>query len=306
MKIKIRCCITILFLLCFGTEVSAVKIEKRLLYDKHTLADTYKYGKQERRFQWTKISAFLDSLEAFQKRNDGYGVLRNYKNENGIPPLSRKYVTNKYKQIQDTFGVNRHQGIPLYRLDDLSVPERYGRDGAYVSVICDSAGYYQIVPATFGGSWYVPRKYLKLIGPLSIKKVIFVDRTNQNIATLEQEGAVWLVRSMNPITTGANRPPFQQPTPPGIYFIQRKLSEMLFLKDGTDEEGGFAPYASRFTGGAYLHGVPVNYPEHELIEYSWSLGTTPRSHMCVRNATSHAKFMYDWAEVEKTLVIVFD
>jgi hypothetical protein len=26
----------------------------------------------------------------------------------------------------------------------------------------------------------------------------------------------------------------------------------------------------------------------------------------VRNATSHAKFMYDWAEVEKTLVIVFD
>lgn len=59
-------------------------------------------------------------------------------------------------------------------------------------------------------------------------------------------------------------------------------------------------------GGAYLHGVPVNYPDNKLIEYSWTLGTTPRSHMCVRNATSHAKFMYDWAEVEKTLVIVFD
>lgn len=93
----------------------------------------------------------------------------------------------------------------------------------------------------------MPRKYLKLIGPLSIKKVIFVDRTNQNIATLEQEGAVWLVRSMNPITTGANRPPFQQPTPPGIYFIQRKLSEMLFLKDGRMKREVLAPYASRFT-----------------------------------------------------------
>ncbi len=81
---------------------------------------------------------------------------------------------------------------------------------------------------------------------------------------------------------------------------------MLYLKDGTDEKGGFAPYACRFTGGAYLHGVPVNYPDNKLIEYSWTLGTTPRSHMCVRNATSHAKFMYDWAEVEKTLVIVFD
>lgn len=298
--------ITILFLMGWGWNSFAVKIEKKLLYDKHTLQDTYKYGKQERRFQWDKISMFLDSLEAFQERNDGYGMLRNYKNVNGEPPLTRKYVTNRYKQIQDSFGVNRYQGIPLYRLDDVRVPERYGRDGAYVSVISDSADYFQVIPVTFGGIWHVPKKYMKLIGPLSIKKVIFVDRTNQNIATLEQDGTTWLVRSMNPITTGANRPPYQQPTPPGIYFIQKKLSEMLFLKDGSAEEGGFAPYAIRFTGGAYLHGVPVNYPHNELIEFSWSLGTTPRSHMCVRNATSHAKFMYDWAEVEKTLVIVFD
>lgn len=283
-------CYGLLFLfVCLGIEGAAVKIEKRLLYDKHTLQDTYKYGKQERQFQWDKISAFLDSLVVFQERNDGYGMLRNYKNVNGIPPLTRKYVTNKYKQIQDTFGVNRYQGIPLYRLDDVHVPERYGRDGAYVSVISDSAGYFQIIPSTCGGVWHVPKKYMKLIGPLSIKKVIFVDRTNQNIATLEQEGKVWLVRSMNPVTTGANRPPYQQPTPQGIYLVQRKLSEMLYLKDGTDEEGGFAPYACRFTGGAYLHGVPVNYPGHKLVEYSWTLGTIPRSHMCVRNATSHAK-----------------
>lgn len=237
--IILRHYITILFLMGWGWNSFAVKIEKKLLYDKHTLQDTYKYGKLERRFQWDKISVFLDSLEAFQERNDGYGMLRNYKNANGVPPLTRKYVTNKYKQIQDTFGVNRYQGIPLYRLDDVRVPERYGRDGAYVSVISDSADYFQVIPATFGGIWHVPKKYMKLIGPLSIKKVIFVDRTNQNIATLEQEGATWLVRSMNPITTGANRPPYQQPTPPGIYFIQRKLSEMLFLKDGSDEEGGF-------------------------------------------------------------------
>lgn len=296
----------ILLFMWLGVETHAVEIKKKLLYDRHTLSDTYKYGKQERRFQWDKISAFLDSLVTFQERNDGYGVLRNYKNQNGEAPLTEKYITNKYKQIRDTFGVNRYQGIPLYSLGNVKVPFRYGRDGAYVSVISDSADYFQIIPATFGGVWHVPKKYMKLIGLLSIKKVIFVDRTNQNIATLEQDGDTWLVRSMNPITTGANRPPYQQPTPPGIYFIQRKLTEMLFLKDGSDEKGGFAPYAIRFTGGAYLHGVPVNYPHHELVEFSWTLGTTPRSHMCVRNATSHAKFMYDWAEVENTLVIVFD
>lgn len=296
----------IVLFIWLGLKTSAVEIKKKLLYDRHTLADTYKYGQQERCFQWNKIAAFLDSLAAFQERNDGYGVLMNYKNQNGEAALTGKYVTNKYKQIQDTFGVNRYQGIPLYCLDDVKTPFRYGRDGAYVSVISDSAGYYQVIPATFGGVWHVPKKYVKLIGPLSIKKVIFVDRTNQNIATLEKDENTWLVRSMNPITTGANRPPYQQPTPPGIYFIQRKLTEMLFLKDGSAEEGGFAPYAIRFTGGAYLHGVPVNYPNRESVEFSWTLGTTPKSHMCVRNATSHAKFMYDWAEVNDTLVIVFD
>ncbi|MFQ6929102.1 MAG: L,D-transpeptidase [Parabacteroides merdae] len=55
-----------------------------------------------------------------------------------------------------------------------------------------------------------------------------------------------------------------------------------------------------------IHGVPVNAPRKSLIEYSPTLGTTPRSHMCVRNATSHAKFVYDWAPVNETIVFVFD
>jgi len=64
---------------------------------------------------------------------------------------------------------------------------------------------------------------------------------------------------------------------------------MYYVKDGTSEIAGYAPYASRFTNGAYIHGVPVQYPHKNIIEYSPSLGTTPRSHMCVRNASSHAK-----------------
>ena len=89
MMIWIKCYTLLFFLICLNSVGYTVKIEKRLLYDRHTLHDTYKYGKQERRFQWDKISAFLDSLMVFQAKNDGYGVLRNYKNVNGIPPLSR-------------------------------------------------------------------------------------------------------------------------------------------------------------------------------------------------------------------------
>ena len=89
----------ILLFMWLGVETHAVEIKKKLLYDRHTLSDTYKYGKQERRFQWDKISAFLDSLVTFQERNDGYGVLRNYKNQNGEAPLTEKYITNKQTDI---------------------------------------------------------------------------------------------------------------------------------------------------------------------------------------------------------------
>ena len=81
---------------------------------------------------------------------------------------------------------------------------------------------------------------------------------------------------------------------------------MIFLKDGSAATGGFAPYASRFHNGGYIHGVPTNAPASHLLEYSPTLGTIPRSHMCVRNATSHAKFIFDWAPVNETIIFVLE
>lgn len=123
-------------------------------------------------------------------------------------------------------------------------------------------------------------------------KAIFIDRHNQNITTLERkEKGCWLIRSMNPATTGQHRPPYAQETPLGMFVLQEKKTKMIFLKDGSAATGGFAPYASRFNNGGYIHGVPTNAPATGIIEYSYTLGTIPRSHMCVRNATSHAKFI---------------
>lgn len=65
--------ITILFLMGWGWNSFAVKIEKKLLYDKHTLQDTYKYGKQERCFQWDKISMFWIRWRLFRKGMMGTG-----------------------------------------------------------------------------------------------------------------------------------------------------------------------------------------------------------------------------------------
>lgn len=286
-----------------------IDIEKDLLYDKHTLADDYPYKNTIRQFQWEKIRERLRLLEAIQKESTQWAILQNYKNMNGEAPLVRNYCRDSYKRIADTLGIERYQGIPLYLPQDTLTPERYGQDGTLVRLMGsgERTTFANIETIDSTSSWMVPLKYLKLLpDTVGFQKALFIDRKNQNITTLEQDSGKWLVRSMNPATTGQHKPPYAQETPLGIFMIQEKKSKMVYLADGSKETGGFAPYASRFTNGGYIHGVPVNAPRTALIEYSPSLGTTPRSHMCVRNATSHAKFVYDWAPANEAVVFVFD
>lgn len=287
-----------------------IQIEKELLYDEHTLEDHYKYGKTPREFQWEKIRKRLKLLESFQDKRYLWGILRNYKNLNGEAPAVKSIHRNEYGRISDSLGVERYQGIPLYEVSDTLKPVLYGRDGNLVRVLGNKEGSkFMHVETVYPEmkKWLVPRRYIKTIGDtVRFEKAIFVDRHNQNIATLEKSGDKWLVRSMNPATTGRFRPPYAQPTPLGLFALQEKKSKMVYLKDGSSEKGGFAPYANRFTSGAYIHGVPVPAPGTKIIEYSYSLGTTPRSHMCVRNATSHSKFIYNWGSINKTVVFVLE
>ncbi len=237
-----------------------------------------------------------------------WGVFQNYKNKNREAPLIRHFKRNVYRRVSDAFGVERYQSVPLYTLTDTITPERYGRDGTPVIIKKREGSFYRVRPIQFTENWYVPARYLKPLKEKTVfHHVIFVDRGDQNIVTLERASrGKWKIRSTNPATTGRHRPPYAQETPLGIFLLQQKKERMFYLKDGSAAMGGFAPYANRFTNGAYIHGVPVNAPHKQMIEYSWSLGTVPRSHMCVRNATSHAKFIFTWAPTEETLVVVIE
>ena len=285
-----------------------IKLEKELLYDKHTLEDSYPYKDTIRYFQWDKIKERLALLENIQRKPTRWCILQNYKNRNGEAPLVEKFKRDAYKRIADTLGVERYQGIPLFLTDDTLTAERYGLDGLLTRHLGEQGKFTKVEPIFIGGEWYAPTKYIKLI-PDSVvfNRAVFVDRHNQNIATLERkEEGHWLIRSMNPATTGQHRPPYAQETPLGMFVLQEKKTRMIFLKDGSAATGGFAPYASRFNNGGYIHGVPTNAPATGIIEYSSTLGTIPRSHMCVRNATSHAKFIFDWASVNETIIFVLE
>lgn len=286
-----------------------IKLSKELTYDKHTLEETYPYKDTTRHFQLDKIREKLAFVENFQRTPASYAVLQNRKNKNREAPLVKNYHRNEYKLISDSLGTERYQAAPLYVVGETEAPTIYGRDGALAKLLTsDTLDRVKLEGVSFEGTWETPSRYVKTIGDsVTFHRVAFVDVTNQNILTTERTGdCQWVIRSMNPATSGVHKPPYAHETPLGIFVVQEKKAKMFYLKDGTNTIHGYAPYASRFTNGAYIHGVPTQSVNAPIIEHSWSLGTTPRSHMCVRNASSHAKFVYDWAETFNALVIVIE
>lgn len=285
-----------------------IVLKKELTYDKYTLEDIYPYKDTTRVFQWDKIKEKLAYIENFQQEIAIYAVLQNYKNKNGEAPTVKKFIRNDYTRVSDTLGVERYQSIPLYVLGETDAPTIYGRDGSLVKLISsDTLEKVKVEGISFNGIWDIPKQYVKVIGDsIRFNYVVFVDVTNQNTTLIENTENKWMIRSMNPATSGVHRPPYSKETPTGMFVIQENKPKMFYYKDGTTTLEGFAPYASRFTNGGYIHGVPTNNPKGNIIEYSATLGTVPRSHMCVRNTTSHAKFIYDRAKPLKSLVIVID
>ena len=285
-----------------------IVLQKALQYDKYTLNDEYPYKDTVRYFQWEKIKTGIAHIENAVTAGGKWGVLSNYKNKNKEAPTIEGFVRNEYGRITDQYGVERYQSVPLYSVDGDTVLVRYGRDGWLVKIIgSDTTEMVRVAGVSVDGEYLLPKRYLLVWGDsIRFDKVAVVDVTNQNITTLEKNNNQWHILSMNPATTGVHKPPHSQETPIGLFAVQEKQDKMYYVKDGTSQIAGYAPYASRFTNGAYIHGVPVHYPNTSIIEFSSTLGTTPRSHMCVRNVTSHSKFVYGWASVKQSVIIVID
>lgn len=285
-----------------------IRLEKNIRYDKYLLDDEYPYKDTTRHFQWEKIRDQIAVIENAMAEGGHWGVLSNYRNMNKEAPTVTGFVRNAYGRVSDQFGVERYQSAPLYSVDGDTTLLRYGRDGWIVKLPAnDTTEFVRVKGISFEGEFMVPNRYIKSWGDsMRFDKVVAVDVTNQNISTLEKTGDVWHILSMNHATTGVHKPPYALETPTGIFAVQEKKEKMLYTKDGSSEIAGFAPYASRFTNGAYVHGIPTQYPNNSIIEYSQTLGTIPRSHMCVRNASSHSKFVFDWATVKQSVVIVID
>lgn len=168
---------------------------------------------------------------------------------------------------------------------------------------------------SFGVSLWIESVFIDMNKQMTggFGQAIIVDRANQNSGVFEYDNG-WKLISLSYTTTGKSSET-AVPTPIGLFMaIEKKDLFEYEEEDGTRNEG-FAPYAIRFSGGGYLHGVPMVYeydsngdrlPVYTYDEKILSIGTVPESHMCIRNYTSHALFMYEWVAIGSCSVIVFE
>lgn len=258
----------------------------------------------------------------FQKMADAYNALKNevdytltayianYKNRSGVAPLHQGSAV-------DAFGVKRYQSAPAYYSETTSADFRYLPDGTLLTILAESETFYRVRSLNFDGELFVPKKYVSLANSIGrLNQVIVIDRKNQNEGVFEYVNGRWQMISFIYATTG-QQAKYKEPTPLGYYMAIERVSKFIYLDDVTRLNAGYAPYAIRFGGGAYIHGVPVDFRAGQVVnnrivgwppmkEYSSTIGTTPRSHKCVRNYTSHAKFLYDWYSPGQAAVIVIE
>lgn len=288
----------------------------------------YQYRGQNRPFEFSMMLRKLAVVEAEFERGPLI-FADNYKDRNGAAPRYRGNTA-------DRDGTLRGAAVPAYpdpgnreefdylpdgtlvRLIDPRLTGLLSRDGAGLSG--DAALRFsemgpwepvQVYSILDRREYFIPKKYLGVVrggegaGALrtlrQVKKCIAVDVANQTLAAFEKAGELpgWTIVSYGKCTTGMLGP-YHQPTPVGYFYAVESKPYFEFVYDGTNIIQGRAPYAVRFTAGAYVHGLPWN------AESVPTLGTVPLSHKCVRNYTSHAKFLYEWYEADQTVVIVID
>lgn len=206
---------------------------------------------EKREFQFDKMFEAVNTAQNELDKNTS-AYITNYKNRAGTAPL--------YKgRTKDKFGIQRNQAAPAYYEPNLGAEFRYISDGALVSIIAETDSFYKIHALNFEGEYYVPKKYISFRESIEkLSKVVVVDRKNQNEGVFELIDGKWNLISYTYATTGENSK-HKLPTDLGYYMAIQKVAKFTYLDDATKQIAGYAPYAIRFNGGAYIHGVPVDY-----------------------------------------------
>ena len=128
-----------------------------------------------RSFKFSKMLEAVNALKQELAKGELHFV-RNYKNQNGAPPA-------KPEGAVDQYGYRSYHSAPGYVMADTSSDFRYIPDGMLVRILGEVNDFHQVYVPTFGGNYFIPKRYIDPAVKLShLNHVVVVDRNQQNEA----------------------------------------------------------------------------------------------------------------------------
>ena len=247
---------------------------------------------EKRVFQFQKTLEHIEKVENFvrEARENGetLAVVNSYSpNPNNVD----------FKRSKDKYGVSLDQNISAtYKGEAIYIPDR-----SIVKIIYKEGNKSKVKALS------IPEPYLDSnssnfvadpkLNNSPINKAIAIDIKNQNMIIYEKIDGKWTIISYVYSKTGIeSQLGFE--TPRGYFMAAVSKFEMLYNGEIGNKEG-YAKYATRFSGGGYLHGTPLNYEEEINKEYfvslkEWTLGTVSGTRKCIRTNEDHASFVFRW------------
>ncbi len=265
-----------------------------------------------RGFHWDKMVSSMEKVndfinETLQNKQELY-IITEYR------PLANDYYSKK-----DKFGNRNNQSIkgfykPSQEGEHINIP-----DQTIVRVLGEENDMIKVETPMYGGPYYIKKKegVLKKTDINSkVNKFIAIDPDSQTEGIFERnsENGKFEVITYSFVTTGKDNGYSSYETPHGAFLVAFTRPYMLFT--GKEREGdtrkkagkaglviaGQANYAVRFSGGAYMHGIPASFGAGAGAKaYTASkIGTYKESHKCVRHYDDQIKFIVEWVNGNST------
>ena len=263
-----------------------------------------------RGFYWDKMVSKMEKINNFisdtlEKKEDIY-ILTEYK------PLANDYYSKK-----DKFGNRSNQSVRGYVKSNkqgeyINIPDR-----TLLRVLGEENDMIKIETPMYGGPYYIDKKdnvIQKSEITSKVNKFVAIDPESQAEAIFERidDTNKFNVVTYSFVTTGVDNGYSSYETPHGAFLVAFTRPYMLFTghaKEGdtrksAGKEGlviaGEASYAVRFSGGAYMHGIPASFGASRSTKaYTASkIGTYKESHKCVRHYDDQIEYIVNWINAD--------
>ena len=266
-----------------------------------------------RGFYWDKMISKIEIVNDFitkaTKANEQLYIVTEY------APLSRDKPSKK-----DKFGNKNNQSIIGYTNSKkegeiINIP-----DQTIFRIIGEENNMLKIETPFYGGPYFIEKKedtYKKIENiEGEVNKFVAIDPSSQTEVLFQRnpETEKYEVVTYSYVTTGKDGWGSYE-TPHGAFLIAFTRPYMTFTRHAREGDktlpgrsdltiGGSAKYAVRFSGGGYMHGIPVglNFKGSTLSTgTAQKIGTYKDSHKCVRHFDDQIEFIVKWINADSKI-----